>query len=95
MILRSHTQLGCHFEPRSWDLQSTKIVCLRGNSYLIGLSTNPLEEFLTNSLDNPLVSGSAMLSLDLTYSMDIIPCESCCRTVLCRRRMCQDLPLYI
>ena len=36
-----------------------------------------------------------MLSLDFTYSMEIIPLESSCLTVLCRRRMCRDLPLYI
>ena len=73
MILLSHTQLGCPFEPRYWDLQSTRLGCRCGNSYLIGLSPIPLDEFSTNSLANPLVSGSAMLSLDLTYSMEIIP----------------------
>ena len=95
MILLSHSQLGCPFEPRSWDLQSTRLGCRCGNSYLIGLSPIPLDKFSTNSFANPLVSGSAMLSLDLTYSMEIIPLESSCLTVLCRRRMCRDLPFYI
>ena len=95
MILLSHTQLGCPFEPRSWDLQSTRLGRLSGNSYLIGVSSILLDEVSTSSLANPLVSGSAMLSLDFTYSMEIIPLESNCLTVLCQRRMCLDLPLYI
>ena len=92
MILMSHKQLGC---PLNLDLQSTKLGCRCGNSYLIGLSLIPLDEFLTNSLAKPLVSGFAMLSLDFTYSMEIIPLESSCLTVLCRQQMCHDLLLYI
>ena len=94
MILLSHSQLGCPFEPRSWDLQSTRLGSRCGNSYFIGLSLIPLEEFSTNFLANPLVSESAMLSLNFTYSVEIIQLVSSCLTVLCQRRMCRDLPLY-
>ena len=60
MIRLSHSQHGCPFEPRSWDLQSTRLGYRCGNAYLLGLSPISLDEFSANSLANPLVSGSAM-----------------------------------
>ena len=55
----------------------------------------PLDNFSTNSLFNPLVSGSTMLSLDLTQYGEITLVESSCLMVLCLQRICLDLPLYM
>ena len=59
-------QLGCPFEPRSWDLQSTRLGFYCIEFYFMGFSPILLDDLSTNSLFNPLVSGSAKLSLDFT-----------------------------
>ena len=59
-------QLGCPFEPRSWDLQSTRLDFHCIDFYFMGFSPIPLDDLSTNSLFNPLVSRSAMFSFEGT-----------------------------
>ena len=61
----------------------------------MGFSPIPFDVLSTWSRFNPLVSWFAMLSFDFTKSIEITPVEVNCLTILYRRRMCLDLPLYI
>ena len=70
-------------------------VFLHNNLFVHGFNPITFDKFENNFMFNPLVSGSSMLSLDLMPSIEITLVESSCRMVLCLRRMCRDLPLYI
>lgn len=52
-------------EPRSWDLQSTRLG-YHQIIHFIGFSPISLDVYITCSLDNPFVKGTAMFSLDFT-----------------------------
>ena len=93
--LIKYLQLGCPFEHRSWDLQSTKLGFHSISLFFQRLKSHSYQRLSTNSLFKPLVSRSAILSFDFTQSIKIIPVESSCLMVLCLQCMCLDLPLYM
>ena len=92
------TSLYKEVVPLNLDLGISKQlgwVSFVSTSPFMGFSLIPLDDFSTNSLFNPLVSGFAMLSFDFTWSTEITLVEINCLMVLCLQLMCLDLPLYI